>query len=79
MASKFVQPFILKSGDIENKQPNYNGPNYSLETVYNRKKCEWVKRFANTKSTTSHMKKSIVEMWDEYKLDEEKIIIKSLK
>ena len=25
------------------------------------------------------MKKSIVEMWDEYKLDEEKIIIKSFE
>ena len=30
MSSKFILPFVLKSGDSENDQPNKNGPNASL-------------------------------------------------
>ena len=30
MQSKNIQPFILKSGDSINDQPNDNGPNYSV-------------------------------------------------
>ena len=35
MQSKNIQPFILKVSDSINNQPNDNGPNSKLKSLYN--------------------------------------------
>ena len=65
MVSKFIHPFILKGGCINNYHPNDNGSNYSIEVVYN-KKHEWLENFATSKFTPPHMNTVGVAIWDEY-------------
>ena len=35
MMCKNIQPFVLKTEDSINDQPNDNGPNYKLKYLYN--------------------------------------------
>ena len=42
---KNIQPFILKSGNSTNDQPNDNGPNAKLKSLYSVTKSEWMMKY----------------------------------
>ena len=43
------QPFVLKAGDSNNDQTNYNGPNFTLKSMYNDVKDPWMLKYGTTK------------------------------
>ena len=49
MQSKNIQPFILKSGDSINDQPNENGLNLTLKALYNVSKAKWMLKYVTTR------------------------------
>ena len=49
MQSKNIQPFILKSGDSINDQPNDNRPNSTLKALYNNSKAKWMVKYGTTR------------------------------
>jgi hypothetical protein len=69
MHTKNIQPFILKSGDSTNDQPNDNGSNGKLKACYNKKLAEWRNRFGTTTLTKAHMNSILVDAWKIFKMD----------
>ena len=55
MQSKNIQPFILKAGDYINDQPNDNGPNSKLKSLYKVPKAKWVLNYVTTGYQPHHM------------------------
>ena len=58
-----ISPFILKSGDSTNNQPNYNGTNLKLNRYYGIAKVKWQRHHGTIKFTASHMNSILVEMF----------------
>ena len=66
---RYVQYFLLNSGDSSNGRPNNNGPNANLESLYNRgEKAKWHLRFATIKFIPDHMNSILVVSREEFKL-----------
>ena len=69
-----IQPFILKAGDYVNDQPNDNGPNAKLKSLYNEMKSAWMLKYSMTKFLPHHMESILVEEWDTFKVSYKKLI-----
>ena len=66
---RYVQYFLLNSGDSSNGRPNDNGPNAKLESLYNRgEKAKWHLRFATIQFIPAHVNSILVDSWEEFKL-----------
>ena len=63
LRSHHISPFILKSGDYTNDQPNDNRPNLKLKRYYGIAKVKWQRQHGTTKFTTAHMNYVLMEMW----------------
>ena len=59
MMYKNIQPFVLKSGDSINNQPNDNGPNAKLKSLYNVAKSAWMLEYGTTKFSR-HLMNSVL-------------------
>ena len=71
---KNTQPFAVKSGNPTNYQPNDNGPNSKLKSLYNMAKSKWLMEYGMTKFSPHHMNSFLVEAWDTFKMSAENII-----
>ena len=60
MQIKNIQPFILKSGDSINDQPNDNRPNSKLKALYNILKAKWMLKYGTTRFQYHHMNSVLV-------------------
>ena len=58
---KNIQPFVLKSGDSNNDQPNDNDPNSKLKSIYNVAKSVSMMKYWMTKFPPSLMNYILVE------------------
>ena len=45
MKYRNIQPFAKKAGNSTNDQPNNNGPNTKLKSLYNMAKAEWMLKY----------------------------------
>ena len=45
---KNIDPFILKAGESINDQPNDNGPNSKLNSLYNILNAKWMLKYGTT-------------------------------
>ena len=70
MTCKNIQPFVLKSGDSINDQPNYNGPNSKLNSLYNVAKSAWMRKYGKTKFSPHHMNSALVEAWVDFNISD---------
>ena len=55
MDQQNIQPFILKAGESVNDQPNDNGTNDKLMSLYNEVKSVWILKYGMTKLLTHLM------------------------
>ena len=70
MKCKNIQPFVLKAGDSLNDQPNDNGPNAKLKSLYNVSKAVWMVKYGTKKVLPHHMNFALVEAWDTFKVSD---------
>ena len=77
LAKKYVQPFILKSGNYTNDQPNDNGTNAKLKACHNRALTEWKEQHVSVSLSRAHMNTILVTTWKNIKLDCAECIKKS--
>ena len=61
MKCKNIQPFVVKSGKSINDQPNDNGPNAKLNSLYNVVKSAWILKYGTNKFSPHHMNSVLVE------------------
>ena len=66
MQRKNIQPFILKVGYYINDQPNDNGPNSKLKSLYNFFKANLMLDYGITRFQTHHMNYVLVEKWEAF-------------
>ena len=71
---KNIQPFVLKSGDSINYQPNDNGPNAKLKSIYNVAKSTLMLKYGTTKLSPHQMNYVLVEAWDAFNISAGNII-----
>ena len=74
MMCKNIQPFELEFFDSINDQPNDNGLNAKLKSLYNVEKSEWMLKYRTTKFSPHHMKSVLFESWDAFKMSYVNII-----
>ena len=75
MLYKNIQPFVIKSREYINDQPNDNGPNYKLKSLYNVAKSPWMLKYGTTMSSPHHMNSILVEAWDAFNISAGNIIM----
>ena len=63
---KNTQPFILKSGDSINDQPNENGSNSKLKSLYNVSKDKWMLKYGTTRFQPHQTNYALVETWEAF-------------
>ena len=61
MMCKNIQPFVLKSSNSINNQPNDNGPNTKLKSLYNVAKSVCMLEYGTTQFPPHHMNSVLVE------------------
>ena len=71
---KNIQPFVLKSGDSINNQPNDNVTNAKLKSLYNVVKSAWMLKYGTTKFLPHYMNSVLNEAWYAFKVSSVKII-----
>ena len=74
MMYKNIQPFVIKSCESINDQPNYNGPNDKLKSLCNVEKSVWIMKYGTTKFSPHHMNFVLVEVWYAFKMSAGNII-----
>ena len=72
-----TQPFLLKEGDPINDQPNDNGPNSKLRSLYNLEKAVCMLKYGTTNFLPRHMNYLLIEAWDAFKMSDGNIIMDS--
>ena len=65
----FVYVFFLKSGDSENDQPNDNGSNCKLKSIFLQVKEEWRKKYVTVPFTVPYFNECIAKSREEFKLN----------
>ena len=65
---KRIQPFVLKSGNSINDQPNGNGQDSKLKSLYNVEKIMCMLKYGTTTYSPHHMSSILVESWDAFKM-----------
>ena len=71
---KNIQHFVLKPGYSINEQPNYNGPNAKLKSLYNMEKSAWMLKYGMKKFSPHHMNSVLIEAWGAFNISSGKII-----
>ena len=61
---KNIHPFILKSCDSINCQPNGNRTNSKLKAFYNIVMDKWMMKYGTTRFQPHHMNSVLVEIWE---------------
>ena len=56
-----IQPFVLKSDNSVNYQPNDNGPNTKLNYLYNEVKAAWTLKYGMKMFLCHHMNSVLVK------------------
>ena len=51
-----------------NNQPNDNGPNSKMKSIYNVTKSAWIMNYGTTKFSPHHMNFVLVEAWDDFRM-----------
>ena len=74
MMYRNIQPFVMKSGNSINDQPNYNGPNSKLKSLYNVVNSVWMLKYVTTKHLPHHMNSVLVEARNAFKVSTGNII-----
>ena len=74
MVCKNIQPFVIKYGYYINDQPNDNGTNAKLKSLYNLAKIVCMLKYGMTKFSPHHMNSVLVEAWDAFKMSYSNII-----
>ena len=74
MVFKSTQPFVLKSCDSINDQPNDNCPNSKLKSLYNAVKNVWMMKYGTKRFLSHHMSSVLVEAWDTFNVSSGNII-----
>lgn len=74
LRSYHAQPFLPKSGDSSNDQPNYNGLNLTFEALYNKAKSKLHTNFGTTSFAASHMNYLSVDVWQDFKVTASTVI-----
>ena len=74
MKCKTIQKFVLKIGESINDQPNNNGPNSKLKSLYNVENSEWMLKYRTTKFSPHHMNSVLIEAWDAFNMSAVNII-----
>ena len=69
-----IQPFILKSGNSANDQPNDNFPNSKMKYLYNELKSVRMLKYGTTQILPYHMNSIFVESWYAFKVSAGNII-----
>ena len=64
MQIKNIQPFILKEGYSINGQPNDNGPDSKMKSLYNISKAKWMLKYITMRFQPHHMNSVLVEAWE---------------
>ena len=75
LRSHHISPFILKSGESTNDQPNDNGPNLKLKRYYGIEKVKWQRQHGTMKCNAAHIKSILVEMWHSFQKQSAYVII----
>ena len=75
LQSHHISPFIIKSGDSTNDQPNDNGPNCMLKIYYSIARVKWQREHGTMKFTPAHMNYFLVEMWHLFQQQSARVII----
>ena len=63
MECQKIQPFVLKLGDSKNDQPNDNGPNEKLKSLYNDVNAARILNNGTSEFLTHCMNSILVEAW----------------
>ena len=71
---KNIQLFVLKPGESVNYQPNDNGPNAKLKSLYNVENSVWIMKYGTTKFSLHHMNSVLVEAWFAFMMSSVNII-----
>ena len=69
-----IQTFIPKAGDSVNDQPNGNGPNTKLKSLYNDLNYAWIMKYGMKMFLPQHMNSILVESWDTFKVSYREVI-----
>ena len=68
MWGQYIQPSLLKSHNYGNVQPNDNGTNEKLKSLYNDVNSSWMIKYGMEKLVTHHMNTILVKSWDTFKV-----------
>ena len=74
MKCKKTQPFVLKARDSINDQPNNNGPNSKLKSLYNVAKSVWMLKYGTKTFSPRHMNSVLFEAWGAFNMSAGNII-----
>ena len=74
MMCKNIQPFVLKYGNSTNDQPNENGPNSKLRSLYNVAKSAWMLKHGTKSFSPHHMNSVLVEAWNAFNVSAGNIV-----
>ena len=74
MKCQHIQPFVLKSGNSANNQPNDNVPNAKLKSLYNEVTSVWMLKYGTKKCLPCHMNSILLEAWDAFRVSAGNII-----
>ena len=68
MECRNIQPFVPKAGDSINGQPNDNGPNVNLKSLYNEVKYACMLKYGTAKFLPQHMNSLLAKAWGTFKV-----------
>ena len=71
---KKMQPLILKAGESINNQPNDNGPNSKLISLYKFLKAKWMLKYGTTMFKPHHRNSVLVETCEAFMVSDGNII-----
>ena len=74
---KNIHPFILKSCDSINCQPNGNRTNSKLKAFYNIVMDKWMMKYGTTRFQPHHMNYVLVEIWEVFTVSAVNIVRES--
>ena len=74
MQIKNIQPFILKAVESINDQPNENGPNSKINSLYNVLKAKWMLNYGTMRFQPHHMNYILFETWEAFTVSDGNII-----
>ena len=75
----YIEPFILKAGELGNDHPNDNGPNLKLKGLYSQARMNWQRQHGTLNFKNALMNYVLVESWRKFQLSSDPVIINAFK